>query len=230
LETPINPNFTPSEAEDLLYHKYGKKFKAEVLPSYIDQNFKVKDESGVKYIFKIFNREEDELFVDATVKILNYLTINGFKGKTPEIVPTTNGEDCFNITGTNGYSHKALLLSYLEGTFLVDVKTHSEALINNLGSFMGRLDRTLSNFSYPGLNRIQYWDIKNAHHISDKIKYISNLEQRRIADYFLFQFETSVLPKLRKCRESVIHNDANDYNLLVKEDAITGRRNGFSSL
>jgi len=222
LETPINPNFTPAEAEDLLNHKYGKKFKAGILPSYIDQNFKVIDQSGVKYIFKIFNSYEEEAFIDATVKVLNYLTAEGFKGKIPEIIPTADGEDHITIDGTNGYLYKALLLTYLEGNFLGDEKKHSKSLISNIGSFMGKFDSTMSKFSHSGLDRHQIWDLKNAHYIRDKIKYINDLEKRRIADYYLFQFEISVLPKLRKCRVSVIHNDPNDYNLLIEGDTITG--------
>ena len=186
METPINPNFTPAEAEDLLNHKYGKKFKAGILPSYIDQNFKVKDQSGVKYIFKIFNRYEEEAFIDATVKVLNYLTAEGFKGKIPEIIPTADGEDHITIDGANGYLYKALLLTYLEGNFLGDEKRHSKSLISKVGSFMGQFDRTLSKFSHPGLDRHQIWDLKNAHYSRDKIKYITNHEKKRIADYYLF--------------------------------------------
>jgi len=222
LETLINPNFTLTEAEDLLYHHYGKKFKAGILPSYIDQNFKVKDEPGVKYIFKIFNRYEEEAFIDATVKIFNYLTTEGFKGKIPEIIPTSDGEDRITIDGANGITYKGILLTYLEGTFLVDEKKHSKSLISNIGSFMGQFDRTLSKFSHSGLNRHLHWDLKNVYLSSDKVKYISDPGKMRIADYYLFQFETTVLPKLRNCRISVIHNDVNDYNLLVDGDAVTG--------
>ena len=40
-------------------------------------------------------------------------------------------------------------------------------------------------------------------------------EEREICDYFLDRFETGVAPQLAALRASVIHNDANDWNVLV---------------
>jgi len=55
--------------------------------------------------------------------------------------------------------------------------------------------------------------------IKEYLDHISNSEQRRIVDYFVLQFETNVLPILSHLRKSVIHNDANDYNIIVKKNA-----------
>ena len=54
------------------------------------------------------------------------------------------------------------------------------------------------------------------------MSYIKDAAKKRIADYFMLQFETEVLPTLSSFRQAYTHNDANDYNVLVEGDTIAG--------
>lgn len=47
---------------------------------------------------------------------------------------------------------------------------------------------------------------------------IEGMEKRRAVRAILEHFVSTVLPRLKACPRQVIHNDANDYNVLVGAD------------
>ena len=63
------------------------------------------------------------------------------------------------------------------------------------------------------------WDLKNAKWIGDYLHYISAPKRRAIVERFFGVFEHQVKPALAQLRASVIYNDANDYNVLVNDNA-----------
>jgi 4-aminobutyrate aminotransferase-like enzyme len=80
----------------------------------------------------------------------------------------------------------------------------------------------LTNFYHPATFRYYEWDIKNALDAQKNLQHILLPANRRLAAYFLLQYETEVLPSLSSLRMATIHNDANDYNLLVKDEEVIG--------
>ena len=91
-----------------------------------------------------------------------------------------------------------------------------------IGSFLGKMDKALQNFSHPAAHRYYLWDISNAADANKKLSYIKNHEHRRIAGYFLLQFETEVRPLISSLRHAYVHHDANDTNILVDGDKVAG--------
>ncbi|NBT09212.1 MAG: aminotransferase class III-fold pyridoxal phosphate-dependent enzyme, partial [Chitinophagia bacterium] len=98
----------------------------------------------------------------------------------------------------------------------------NKVLFENLGIFLGKMDKSLLSFKHPGMHRHYTWDISTARDANYKMHYISDPAKKRIADYFMLQFETEVLPTLSSYRQAYTHNDANDYNVLVEGDCIAG--------
>ena len=72
------------------------------------------------------------------------------------------------------------------------------------------------------MHRHYVWDISTTTDANAKLQYIKDHERRRIVAYFLLQFETEVLPVLSSLRYMYAHNDANDYNVLVREQKVCG--------
>ncbi|MGY5877137.1 MAG: aminotransferase class III-fold pyridoxal phosphate-dependent enzyme, partial [Candidatus Thorarchaeota archaeon] len=75
---------------------------------------------------------------------------------------------------------------------------------------------TLSDFTHSDSHRGFYWDMKNA---SETIKihrdHIEDPEKQSLINYYLELFDTTILLRIPELRTSIIHNDANDYNVLV---------------
>ncbi|MEZ4273091.1 MAG: phosphotransferase [Myxococcota bacterium] len=83
------------------------------------------------------------------------------------------------------------------------------------GTLLGRIDTALSDFSHPGMNRHERWDLKNATLIAAYIADIPDKADRQLIEYFYKRFDTSIAAQLAQTRQSVIHNDANAHNILL---------------
>jgi len=80
---------------------------------------------------------------------------------------------------------------------------------------MGRLDAALAGFFHPAAERELKWDLARAGWIRNSLHYVSDPERRKLVERLLNLYEAEVAPVLASLRRSVIHNDANDYNVLV---------------
>ena len=123
---------------------------------------------------------------------------------------------------SNGHSFHLRLLTYLEGTFWVNVSGRNDGLHYSLGRFMAQMDKVLSDFSHPAMHRRYTWDISTATDNWVLLEAVRDPECQRLAGYFLLQFETQVVPVLPQLRQAYIHNDANDYNVLVDGGRVSG--------
>jgi 4-aminobutyrate aminotransferase-like enzyme len=61
-----------------------------------------------------------------------------------------------------------------------------------------------------------YWDLKLASSVIEKYKeYVKDSEKAKAIDYVMSIYDTLAVPRMPDLKTSVIHNDANDYNVLV---------------
>ena len=67
------------------------------------------------------------------------------------------------------------------------------------------------------MHRDLQWDLKQAGRLDGFLSYIDDRERRDLVAQFLDRFHTQVAPRFPELRTSVIHNDANDNNILVQE-------------
>lgn len=60
-------------------------------------------------------------------------------------------------------------------------------------------------------------------HFNDKyIKDIPSAKDRNLIKYYFQQYDENVVPKISKLRKSIIHGDVNEWNVLVKNNDVTG--------
>ena len=214
-------SFTEKQVQDLVKKYYHKKVTVKPLTGEYDFNYLLKDNDGRKYIFKIANDEHSYDFFDAQVKIVNHLSSTDVADKFSEYIKTTEGNE-LTILEKDGRKHYMRLLSFLEGEFWMNLPERSNALHTDLGNFLGKMDKGLEKFSHPAMHRRYVWDISNAMDANRKLHCIKNHERRRIAGYFLLQFEMEVLPQISLLRHAYTHHDANDTNVLVQGNKISG--------
>jgi len=147
---------------------------------------------------------------------MNYLAEQSESLLFPRVHATTSGEQITTVEGDDGVNHFVRLVTYLPGVLLADVNPHTPKLLRSLGFFLGTMDRLLEGFQHEPMCSDRLWDLKNANStLTSHIKHITNPERRFIVEHFLRQFEAQVVPALPDLRMSFIHNDGNDYNLLV---------------
>jgi 4-aminobutyrate aminotransferase-like enzyme/Ser/Thr protein kinase RdoA (MazF antagonist) len=199
--------------------------QAQQLSGYDEQNFLLETATNERYIFKIASNDHNPFFLDAQVKILQHLSNTALADRLPSYIPSYwlvgDGEAIVPISVGNAICFLRVL-TFLEGQFWVKFTDHSPALLQDLGAFLGTMDAHLANFSHPAMHRYCEWDIAHAVDVLKYVKHIRRHDLRRLVDYFLLQFDAHVVPLQSELRMAYVHNDANDYNILVKDDRIAG--------
>ncbi|MCD0474327.1 aminotransferase class III-fold pyridoxal phosphate-dependent enzyme [Flavobacterium sp. EDS] len=213
--------FSETDIQQLAIEHYGLSATVKALDGYDELNFILTDEKNQKYILKLSDENQPYPFLEAQVKIIQHLRKSPLADSFQQFSINKNGEALTQIIKDNK-TYYIRILSFLEGSFWYEQPKKSDTALYNLGAFMGNMDKALQDFSHPAMHRNYTWDISRASDANEKLKYITNHERRRIAGYFLLQFDTEVLPQIQQLRHAYIHNDANDCNVMAREEQTTG--------
>jgi len=215
------PRFTEEEAANISKDLYGLGVSAKLLPSERDQNFHLAESEGEEYVLKIANATEQYDVLEFQNRSMMHIVdknkrIDPIGAICPEVFDTLAGAQITTINGEDNKDHYVRLLSYLPGKPLARVKPHDSRLLGSLGSFLGRVDQFLKDFDHPAAHREFHWDLKNSGKVVEEYLHsIPETEKRNRVHSFLKRFKTEIEPQTDDLRSSVIHNDGNDYNVLV---------------
>jgi Ser/Thr protein kinase RdoA (MazF antagonist) len=213
------PSFEPHEASAFLERTWGIRGDLRPLPSERDRNFAVRVDGADAYVLKISNRTEDPSFLDMQHAAMAVLAGAGVPCQRP--VPTLGGETVIRWTPPATTEPLLVrLLTWLPGRPLSAVApaARTSGLLEDLGATMGRTARALAGFDHPAAHREFQWDavrgpkVVAAHAAAVVEPWRAALLARwreRLAPL------AGVIPTLR---HGVIHNDANDNNVLVAHD------------
>jgi ethanolamine-phosphate phospho-lyase len=170
------------------------------------------------FIFKTYPFDQNQWEL---VKAENEVLL-GIKGNsTPQ--PFAFQDRTFEkVIEIEGQSKICRLLSFIPGEFLAEVP-YSNKLAQNFGAFLADLVLKMSDYT-PLAYKARKWEWDLQHSLLNKkyLKHISNPSQRKIVEYYFQQFEIKVLPIQENLRKALIHNDANEWNVLVQDNKITG--------
>jgi len=208
------PSLTVEDAAALAQNLYGIQARATPLPSERDQNFLLTTETGPQYVLKIANALEEPALLDAQNHAM--LHVRQQISACQTVLPTKTGQFIAEINRPANRTHLVRLVTYLPGTPLGQVKRHSDGLLHSLGQTIGRLDKALSDFDHPAVHRRFHWDLAHAPQIIDQHKsLITPPALQTLVEQLTAKAERHLAPLLPQLRRSVIHNDANDYNIIV---------------
>lgn len=212
------PAFTPDEAQRLLQRDYGIAGSLKELVSERDQNFLVDGASG-KFVLKIANAVEDEAFLALQNAAMKHVAQADPALGLQRVIASTAGADISHWD--HGESrHAVRLLTYLPGD-LYSAAGSTPALLESLGSFMGRLSRALRGFGHPAAFRPGFlWNLDEAMAVKPWLADIV-AERRDLVARIFARYEQRVLPKLALLRGAVLHQDANDNNIVVDKATST---------
>ncbi len=219
-------------AAELAHIHFGIDAVATRLDGEIDENFRLSSDRAT-HLLKV-HRATDTAALDFQDALLQWLAAHAPGLGTPTPVNGVNGETMApaRIDGTDVTLR---CLTWLHGT------PWSAAAIDplespwSLGEYLARLDLALHDFSHPGAERDLPWDMRRAHAHRDGLSKVEPATLRARIDTILARFEETARPALMKLPRQVIHNDANDNNVLLDDrgrvtgvidfgDAIAGHR------
>lgn len=183
--------------------------------------FLLHDKQGNRFICKVNAGLPHSFFLDAQLKVMQHLSGTPVGGVIQQVIYNTAGDALTTIL-ENGEQLYIRVLSYLGGTCIGDLLFPQPEIFDSLGATLGQMDKQLAGFIHPAAYRFTEWDLANVLNSRENLKHIRDHEKRTMVSYFLLQYEMEVVPVLSSLRKAVIHNDANDYNVLVNDNRVTG--------
>lgn len=207
------PNFSLIEARALAVSHFGVSGSVGSLDSERDQNFRLTSEDG-DWILKVVNASEPRGESEFQTALLDHLAGSGIDLAVPSLKKTLDNTSLAFAAANDGTRHALRLVSWLPGQPLAEADRSPEAL-DSLGRALGKLDRALQGFIHPGALRSFDWDIRRAGASRRRLTHVSDANDRALLERFLDRFDAHVAPRLPGLRAQVIHNDANDWNVLV---------------
>ncbi len=208
------PDFTIDSAVKLAAELYGIQTTAKLLPSERDQNFLLETGGGEKFVLKIANALEKRNFLAAQNEAMKHVAQRSSLCQT--VLPNLSGEMISEVNSPNEVIHFVRLVTYLDGIPFGHLKRHSTELLRDLGRAVAAVDEALADFDHSAIDREFHWDLANGLEVCKQYEsLITDENLRDLVKKLVFDYEQSIAPLLPNLRKSVIHNDANDYNILV---------------
>ena len=207
---------TPEQAERWTRCLFGLTGKATALPGDTDRNFLLDGGPDGRWVLKVAPVGACRADVECQVEVLRFLASSDVARFLPSVRLSLGGNLLEDVEVEPGRRCFVRLVRYVEGRPVAAVGDPGAGLRAEVGALLARLDRSLVGFDHPGARRKHPWDLAGfleiqrfRHHVDD--------EAGARVDEVMARFEQRVAPRFRQLRHSVIHNDANDHNILVVE-------------
>jgi len=205
----------------ILKNEYGLiNVDISTLYGYANVNYDIQSGDG-RFILKQY-RDEPGLknLITSENKVLKLLS-NKILGYFQQPIYTLGGSDY--VTRMEGDRNLVFrLLKYIDGDLMAKVK-HTPNLYSSLGRILAQMDTTLLDYRDSSIESRRYeWDILHIDQTREQASYIQDPSDRKLVDYYYQQYNEFVRPRVPEMRKSIIYADANDLNILVKDDTIAG--------
>ncbi|MCX7558124.1 aminotransferase class III-fold pyridoxal phosphate-dependent enzyme [Sulfitobacter sp. F26204] len=200
--------------QTVLKEKWGIFANLTQLDGEYDLNFLAKAHDGKGYVLKVMRAECESWLVDIQVKAFEHITARQPHLPCPVIIRTSNKDALLTVDDENGVQRLVWLLGQLPGRCYAYTAPKSDALIHEIGQVLGGTALALADFQHDRLDREFKWDLMRADWIRDNTDCIADPVRRQIIEDIHAQF-ANLKPELAALPKQAIHNDANDYNILV---------------
>ena len=139
-------------------------------------------------------------------------------GLASKIRSTTSGHSNFVVDEQSYW-----LLEWIDGPLWSDLVRPTAEQQSKLGATARRLQRALEDFEHPGAARTHHWDLRRLDEsITKHLDQCRDEREREIANMALALFAERVTPVLDRLPTSVVHQDLNDFNMVITSRADEG--------
>ncbi|MCF8077188.1 MAG: aminotransferase class III-fold pyridoxal phosphate-dependent enzyme [Desulfotignum sp.] len=187
------------------------------LPGELDFNFKITG-GRQSYILKISRPGVSSCYIEFQQALLDHVNTSKIPVVCPKTVLGVDGKSITSILDDAGNPRLVRLLTWIDGRLWSNVNPITDRLLESLGRQAGQVTQALQGFGHELAHRDLVWDLARADWTRDHLDLFSG-EQREMIDFFLHRF-TQIQPVYQGVRKSVVHNDANDNNVVVTEDRV----------
>ncbi|HEY2434816.1 MAG TPA: aminotransferase class III-fold pyridoxal phosphate-dependent enzyme [Vicinamibacterales bacterium] len=207
------PSFSAADAAALARRLYGLDAEAAPLPSERDQNFRLQTAAGDLFVLKIANAADDRALLEAQNAALAHVARR--TTLVPSVVPALDGRFLAEVAGEA--THLVRLLTWLPGVPLAEAAPLPLDALEDLGARLAELDAALDGFDDPAVHRDFYWDLAQAGAVIDQgLPLVGDDTLRALVGDLAARIQARDGERHARLRRAVVHNDPNDYNVLVE--------------
>src|SRR5689334_11635971 len=208
------PALGPDEAAALADRHWGLRGAAVELPSERDRNFSIETGLGDRVVLKIASPAEEDGLLELQHQALRRIEVVDPTLAVPRVRPARSGADLV-VDLVDAKPHRLRALSWVAGVPLATARPHSPELLRSIGRTLGRVDRALAGLEHPAARRSLKWDLARATWIEEYFPVIESDSRRALIQRLFQPYQEQVVPRWSSLPAQIIHNDANDYNVLV---------------
>lgn len=211
LESP-NPSFPVGTVAATLAAGWGFEGEVSELVSTQDQNFKVRDGDGRRYVLKVSNPSATRADLELQAAAMRHVAASGAGFEAPVPIVAADGDDLVELDG-----HLLRLVTWVDGVPLADVGRLRPPILGELGGLAGRSLLALAAFEHPALRRSIQWEPGQALAVVAELIDAAGDERRRglveAAVAPLERLDVAALPR------QAVHCDVTDYNVIGRRGA-----------
>lgn len=207
-----------SFAEKIALELYGFQTRAKALVGEYDKNFHLLSSQG-DFVLKIMHPQAEKETLELQISALEHIARQNPELNAPRVQRTRENKLVESIEASDG-KRLVWMLSYIPGKLYAHVKPHTPELLESFGKLLATFDKALLNFEHPAAKRTLKWDLAKAEWTVQHLSDIADEHQRNIVERILENYTQNIQPAFAEVRSSIIHNDANDYNVLVNKGVV----------
>ena len=195
-----------------------KIIEIKKLNGYENENYFIKTINN-KFIFKKYPYSSElESIIHAENETLLFLSQNN--NQFPNPINTAEGL-FLKVYEIDGEKFICRMLSFLEGEMLGSIKNNKK-IFESFGFFLAKMNKKLISYNNNIIKaRTWHWDLQHFHLNKKYINEIAKIKDRTLVEYFFYQFEENVSHLIPALRKSIIHGDANEWNVLIKNGKVS---------
>lgn len=214
---PMTPpaEFDPAHWRDCLQAHYGLSAELQRLDGEYDLNLAVVRDGLRTHVLKVMRPGCQPEFVDMLCKAHAHVRARAASLPVPDIVPARDGALFLEVNDAARTPRLVWLISHLEGAPYATCVRPGDALHDRLGETLAQLDRALQDFAHPALRRPCKWNLLTAEWIETEAAQIESPRDRALVAHIASRYRRYLQDRLAALPRQAIHNDLNDYNLMV---------------
>lgn len=211
------PTIDAMRAARLCREVFAVEGEVTTLPSERDRNFRIRAADGTGWVLKVANAAEPASRIEAENAALLHLAE---RGRVPRLRAAVNGAHAVQVDG-----YWLRMIDFLDGVPLGSRRWQPPGLLEAAGECVGEVCAALAGFAHPALERRLDWDLaRGPEVVQQALQSGQGLDPalRGQLERCLGRWRETVAPRLAELPRQVIHNDANDYNIIVLGERVLG--------
>ncbi|WNJ17080.1 aminotransferase class III-fold pyridoxal phosphate-dependent enzyme [Pontibacter sp. G13] len=186
------------------------------LPGEFDLNARITQPDGSCFLLKVAPIQQTQEELEMQHQLLHAAGHHPALQQTPKPISALDGASFVRIPWEDGSERFLRMLTWLPGRLWASVHPQTPKLRRQLGRICGSMVQALSQVEHAGLERPFLWDVKQMDWVEQEVGRFSG-ERHQLISRALENYRQQVVPQGNLLRTGPIHNDANDYNVVVSE-------------